>query len=553
MWLVLWFTVFAQEHSLPWTDDFSDGNMTGWAVVDSEPGAEQNWRVAQNRLWYISPGTPELTHPGEHESWVVAGSSEWENYTLQVTARPFGEDKGYGVLFNYQDAQNHYRYIMHKDPVCKKSYRKVEKVVGGTAKILWQDRYKRLATDYAAQQMIRIAVRNGRISVSNGLGEICALTDDTFTSGKIGLYCVEANKYTFDDVTVSRTETLHVAFFKNGPYLQNVGLDRITIMWETARPADSRVEYGLTNALSKSLYESRKTLIHEITVTGLKPETQYHYRVVSDGQVNEVSTFRTAIKTDTPFRLAVYGDNQTYVPLHEKVVKGIVQEKPDIVVSVGDVVTNGHNYEEWNREFLVPAHSLMCSTPLYAAIGNHERNAHWFYDYFSFPAPENYYSFDYGNTHFIVLDTNTYTPFQAGSAQYQWLENDLRSERARNATWVLVFCHQPPFCEGWDSPLYDGEWDIRDALVPLFEKHGVDMVFSGHAHNYEHGMLNGVTYIVTGGGGGALDHHEQDWFHMTQYADCHHFCIVDIDGRTLRFQAKQPDGTVIDSFQLNAK
>lgn len=553
MWLVLWSTVLAQENSLPWADDFSDGNMTGWVVVDMAAGAEQNWRVARSQLWYISPSTPEATHPGDHESWVVAGSSEWKDYTLQVTARPWGEDKGYGVLFCYHDARNHYRYIMHRDPVRKKSYRKVEKVASGAVETLWRDRYDTLATDFAAQQVIRIALKHGRISVANGLGELCLLTDDTFTSGKIGLYCVEANKYSFDNVTVRPTETMDTSFFKNGPYLQNVGRNRITIMWETERPADSRVEYGLTSTLDKSLYESRRTRIHEVTLTGLKGETRYQYRIVSGGQVSKVSTFRTAISQETPFRLVVYGDTRTDVASHEKVVEGIVREKPDLVVHVGDVVTNGQNYDEWNREFLVLAAPLMCSTPLYVAVGNHERNAHWYYDYVSFPQPENYYSFDYGNTHFIVLDTNTYTPYQAGSVQYQWLENDLRSERARDATWVLVFAHQPPYSEGWDSPLYDGEWDIRDALLPLFERHGVNIMFAGHTHDYERGMLNGVTYVITGGGGAPLDHHEQDWSHITQYASCYHFCTLDIKGETLQFQAKQPDGTVIDSFQLSAK
>jgi predicted phosphodiesterase len=551
--IVLLSPLSAQEQSLPWKDDFSDDTMVGWTVVDREPGAEQNWRVLQKGLWYISPTTPEATHPGEHESWVVAGSSQWKDYTLQVTARPWGEDKGYGVLFCYQDARNHYRYVMHKDPVRKKSYRRVEKVVRGEAKTLWQDRYEQLATDATAQQVIRVALKDGKISVANDLGQLCLLTDDTFTSGKIGLYCIAANKYSFDDVSVYPTESLDMPFFKNGPYLQNVCRDRITIMWETARPADSRVDYGLTPELGKSLYESRKTLIHEVTLTGLKRETRYHYRVISDGEASEVSTFRTAINQETPFRLVVYGDTRTDVASHKKVVEGILREKPDLVIHVGDVVTNGQNYEEWNREFLVPAGPLMRSTPLYVAIGNHERNAHWYYDYVSFPAPENYYSFDYGNTHFIVLDTNLYTPYQVGSVQHQWLENELRSAKARRATWVLVFAHQPPYSEGWDSPLYDGEWDMRDALVPLFERYGVDIMFAGHTHDYERGTLSGVTYVITGGGGAPLDHREQDWSHITQYASCYQFCVVDIQGDTLRFQAKQPDGTLIDSFQLTAK
>ncbi len=335
---------------------------------------------------------------------------------------------------------------------------------------------------------------------------------------------------------------------KEGPYVQNVTLDGITVMWETNLPADSRVDYGPTGSYGSHIYDPKKVKIHEVRISGLEKETVYHYKVTSGPVSSDDSTFETAIDRSTPFRFAVYGDSRSDPESHGKVVEGIVAAKPRIVINVGDVVGNGDNYEQWGREFLQPAAKLMRSIPLYVSIGNHERNSHWFYDYLSAPEPENWYSFDYGNSHFVIIDTNQ--DYKPGSPQREWLEADLSSERAQKATWLFCFFHHPPYSEGWDSPGYDGEPDARRYLMPLLEKYGVDMAFSGHTHDYERGFMNGVHYIITGGGGAPLDRWYRGFEHIVISRFVYHFCTVDVNGGTLKLEAHLPDGTVFDSMTL---
>ncbi len=338
---------------------------------------------------------------------------------------------------------------------------------------------------------------------------------------------------------------------KEGPYVQNVDLDGITIMWETDLQADSRVDYGPTEDYGSHIYYPEKVKIHEIRISGLEKETTYHYKVTSGPVSSDDSTFETAVDSSTPFRFGVYGDSRSDPDSHRRVVTGMVAANPRIVIHVGDVVGNGDNYEEWGREFLRPATELMRSIPLYVAIGNHERNSQWFYEYLSAPEPENWYSFDYGNSHFVVVDTNQ--DYRPGSPQREWLEGDLCSERAQGAAWLFCFFHHPPYSEGWDHPGYDGSPDVRRYLVPLLEKYGVDIVFSGHTHDYERGFMNGVHYIITGGGGAPLDRWYRGFEHIIISRFVYHFCTVDIDGEKLKLEARLSDGTVFDSMTLQRR
>ena len=339
--------------------------------------------------------------------------------------------------------------------------------------------------------------------------------------------------------------------FEKRPYLQNVKEDGITIMWETTQPADSKVEYGPDTTYGQVVYDSSLVKIHEVRIKGLDPQTTYHYRVLSDTLVSPDATFRTAIYVSTPFRFTVWGDSRTDTASHGRVVRQMVRWHPDIAVNTGDVVTNGDVYQQWSDEFFSPAWPLMRNTPVYVSIGNHEGNAHWFYDFFSFPPPEDYFSFNYGNAHFIILDTNK--PYYPGSAQYNWLDADLKSPERRKATWTFVFFHHPPWSQQWDSPGYSGESGVRRDLVPLLEREPhVDFVFNGHTHDYERGLHNGVYYIITGGGGAALDRVKTgDWPHIAIWLSQYHFCVVDVNGNDLVFQAVSVHGTLLDSLHLH--
>ncbi len=348
-----------------------------------------------------------------------------------------------------------------------------------------------------------------------------------------------------------------------GPYLQNVNKHAITIMWETNVPSDSRVYYGLTDQYGQEKYEPEKVTIHRIRLTGLKPEQLYHYRIQSGKTASSDNTFRTEIHETTPFKFVVYGDSRSDPVAHEQVVNAIIKEKPDIVANVGDVVGTGR-YEEWGREHFYPIRNLSKNTPTYIAIGNHEYNVAtsdrrviWFEKLVDQPNNKYWYSINYGNAHFIFLDTAKQkypTDVEPGSEQYQWLMNDLQSDSCANAKWRFVFMHHPVWSEGWSGGYYDGEELLQKKLAPLFEKYNVDMVFQGHTHDYEFGRWpkeDGPCYLIVGGGGASLDDTKyREWKQVDKIVFDYHYCTIEINDGQLKFRAVDTFGNVFDKYKL---
>jgi len=351
-----------------------------------------------------------------------------------------------------------------------------------------------------------------------------------------------------------------------GPYLQNVSITGITIMWETNLASDSEVVYGRNTPLVNNVKLDEKKNIHEVTLSNLEVETTYFYYIKSDAGVSgsvksDRFTFQTAVKPDTAYAFVVIGDNRSFPERFKKISDLAYGERPNFAVNVGDVVTDGRVKEQWITEFLNPAANLMARVPNYVAIGNHEKNAHWFYDYLSFPAPENYYSFDYGNAHFTIVDSNQiFTPL---SRQYQWLEKDLAASRA---TWKFVAHHHPPYSSDKDDY---GNTDKRGSilgdpntrqLVSLYEKYGVDIVWVGHIHDYERtwpirdgrvDQEHGVIYIQTGGGGAELEDFAptRSWF-TAKVLRNFQYCYVAVSRGTLRMMAYDLDGRLYDYLEL---
>jgi hypothetical protein len=169
------------------------------------------------------------------------------------------------------------------------------------------------------------------------------------------------------------------------------------------------------------------------------------------------------------------------------------------------------------------------------------------------------YSFNYAGCHFICIDYNNM------SADIpSWVTTDLQSSASQNARFRFLFIHTPPYCELW----VDGDAGLRSSLVPLLEQYNVDICFSGHTHEYEHGLLNGVHYCITGGGSW-LDTPEsvvKDWPHMIMGGATNlsstiraglinEYIKVDIVDNTCKakMMAFYPDGRfmgVLDSFSI---
>jgi predicted phosphodiesterase len=335
-----------------------------------------------------------------------------------------------------------------------------------------------------------------------------------------------------------------------GPYLQSVTSGSVWVVWDTTRPVIGNVEYGLTSNLGQMAEEVKDSLHHEVRLMGLEPYTAYYYRV--DG--GQTATFRTAADTDqTAFRYVVFGDTRGSSSIHRAIVKQIVKSSPDFVIHTGDLVESGRSKSEWDRFFQIEA-PLLGMAPFFPTLGNHEdhdpkRLGSHYLDIFHLPGNELWYAFDYGNARFICLKADGYpvNEYFPDEEQLAWLEGQLA---ANDAPWLFVYFHIGVFTSREDGFL---ELGLRERLVPLFERYGVDAVFMGHHHSYERVIVNGVTYIVTAGGGAGLYNLEQPEPGSQVAARVHHYVVVDVNGDRLSGTAIDRDGQVIDRFELQTE
>jgi hypothetical protein len=332
-----------------------------------------------------------------------------------------------------------------------------------------------------------------------------------------------------------------------GPYLSwvNDPQTTMTITWENEREGTGSVEWGLVDSYGFTDFDSTFGKLHSVELSGLTPSTTYHYRVLSStGETGDDHTFSTAKFFTEPFTFVAYGDTRTNDVYRAEVASRIININPDLVFNTGDLVENGWDRDLW-RKWFTTNQVLLEDRPFFNAIGNHEENASLYYKYWHFPGNEQWYSLDYGNAHFICLNTET----NLDGNQKDWLEADLKTARD-SSSWIFVFFHQPPYSSG----SHGSNLSIRQSWCSLFEKYEVDIVFNGHDHDYERSLINGVYYIVTGGGGAPL--HNVGSNSWTLYSESTLHCTkISIDysqnNSQLILEAIKPDGTVFDSLTIN--
>jgi len=333
-----------------------------------------------------------------------------------------------------------------------------------------------------------------------------------------------------------------------GPYLQSVTSNSVWVVWDTTRQVITSVEYGLTRNLGQEVEEVKDSLHHEVQLKGLEPYTTYYYRV----DRGQTATFRTAADpSQTTFRFAVFGDTRGSSSIHRAIVKQIVKSAPDFVIHTGDLVESGRAKSEWDRFFQIEA-PLLRMAPFFPTLGNHEdldpkRPGSHYLDIFHLPGNELWYAFDYGHARFICLKADGYPldEYFPDEEQLAWLEEKLATNEA---SWLFVTFHIGVFTSREEGFL---ELGMRERLVPLFERYGVDAVFMGHHHSYERVIVNGVTYIVTAGGGAGLYDLEQPEPGSQVAARVHHYVVVEINGEQLSGMAIDRDGQIIDHFELH--
>ena len=335
-----------------------------------------------------------------------------------------------------------------------------------------------------------------------------------------------------------------------GPYLQNSTDSSIVVMWETDVECTGTVLYGESSAYGSVVVDNSSVKIHELTIDGLDSDSGYHYSAVYGAQQTADATFRTAFTEDKPVRFTIYGDTRGTDPVHGTIVNLMAGRGPNFVLHTADFVNHGRDYSQWSPEFFNEAQVLMKETVIFTCIGNHEYAGSgpiWYFDFFSCPrnsSDEGWYSFDYGNAHFVSL--NSEARVDTASDQYNWFVNDISSTDRK---WKFVYLHRPPYSSG-PHGAETGVLLIQQYLVPVFEEYQVDIVFSGHDHMYERSFKDGVFYVIAGGGGAPL---YTPGTNPNPYqvigASKHHYCMVDIDqGPYLVFKAFDKDDVLFDTF-----
>ncbi|MFQ5584018.1 MAG: metallophosphoesterase, partial [Calditrichia bacterium] len=253
-------------------------------------------------------------------------------------------------------------------------------------------------------------------------------------------------------------------------------------------------------------------------------------------------------------KFLLYGDIRSNPDLHDQVAAAMLPTLAGVyqslVINTGDMVKNGNNESQWDDWVFNPIYTniraLMANVPYVANMGNHDAYATGakFRKYLPYPYVErSNWSFEYGPAFFLILDQ--YIDYSPGSTQYAWMESQLASTTKQ---WKFISLHAP----GWSAGAHDNDSTVQAVIQPLAEQYGVSMVFCGHNHYYARAEVNGVQHITTGGGGAQLYDPDPSMPNVVTAIKARHFCKVRIDGNALTLVAIQLDGTVIDSFTIQA-
>lgn len=237
------------------------------------------------------------------------------------------------------------------------------------------------------------------------------------------------------------------------------------------------------------------------------------------------------------FTFVAYGDTRSHADDHRQVIAAIVRLHPELVLQSGDLVSRGTKADDWTEfdDIVQPLRAARIA--YYPARGNHDVGP-----YYALRVREPfdsgnkyYYAFTRHRCRFIIVDSMDPAPGGAlnpDSAQYKWLVHEL-AQAQKTALNTFVLFHEGPFSIGPHGPTPDAQrW-----LHPLFVKYRVRAVFCGHDHLYYHTTRDGVTYLVTGGGGAPLYEPENKQLAIPGdvYANTHHMIRCDVDGARVTF------------------
>ncbi len=373
------------------------------------------------------------------------------------------------------------------------------------------------------------------------------------------------------------------------PYVMNPTSSAMTVSWVTDNSGTGEVHYSLdqsygsVSAASSTYYDGRYW--YSATISDLTANTTYYYRIFNNGfDLTPWTTiqFTTAPSSATTnYTFEVVGDSQpasssaTPYPAALAVAAQMASRDPDMVLHTGDMIYSGSGctgatsaWSQYVRNYFNIYQSMLGKIPFFTTIGNHEVQTggcgyQAYKSVYSLPAngisghTEEFYSFDRGNAHFVVLDTNQYYGYVEGDPTYPenaWLVNDLQTT---TKPWVFVFLHVPAYSSGSSG----SDADVQQHLLSIFETYGVDVIFSGHDHGLERTCPildgacttiedDGVVYYVNGGGGAHTTLPDGDWFTAFR-ADANEFIHATMNDCHLQLDAIDMYGATLDSYEID--
>jgi hypothetical protein len=396
------------------------------------------------------------------------------------------------------------------------------------------------------------------------------------------------------------------------PYLQTLTPSSVIVVWTTDVSSESLVRYGSSpTTLDQSATATAGTQ-HEVKIAGLAPNTRYYYSVGTAGKTlaggDAEHFFVTAPTPGTKkkFRSWIVGDsgtgNANQMDARNAMYAHVgAYYRPHIYLHLGDMAYSDGTYVEFTTRFFAPYETLLRNTVIWPTLGNHEGHSSDSQTqtgpyYVSYVLPkegeagglksgtEAYYSFDYANVHFIVLDSHD-SPRTPTGAMMTWMKADLA---ATTQDWVVAFWHHPPYTKGsHNSDTESALIQMREYGLPILEAGGVDLVLAGHSHIYERSYLvdgayntpttasgkikdtgdgkpdgtgpykklvgqnahDGAVYVVAGHGGAGISSTGE---HPLMYFSekIHGSCLMDVQDNRLSMINVRKDGQITDKFTI---
>jgi len=292
-----------------------------------------------------------------------------------------------------------------------------------------------------------------------------------------------------------------------------------TITWRTSIN-EIKGEVCYTNIEDSANFEAKKIVVkqdsssifktdvgtwelHTLTIKGLKPGKTYCYKVGFGKNRSIMNTFTTEANDAKSFRFLVFGDSQTgnakdtSYTVFGKTINNAFKSNPaaKFFINMGDLVEVGGFYRHWNNWFEA-AKDVMDKIPAMPVLGNHETfkdtmmgNGKPIYFIRQFKVPQQkvpadfkgqIYSYDYGDVHFAVWDSQIKeekTSDAAINEELDWLRKDLKSTDRK---WKVLLFHKPPY---YNSPTRSND-KLKALLQPIIDSNHVDIVLNGHDHSF---------------------------------------------------------------------